>query len=42
MPGTLDGRPSEASQAKGGEFVRRIFTRTKGSDADVTLIAGDV
>jgi hypothetical protein len=32
--------PSQASQAKGAEFVGRISARTKrGGDADVTLTA---
>ncbi|MFF0190573.1 alpha/beta fold hydrolase [Streptomyces sp. NPDC005244] len=34
--------PSEASQAKGQEFVGRIFTRTEDRDADVTLATRDV
>ncbi|HYI34493.1 MAG TPA: alpha/beta hydrolase [Glaciibacter sp.] len=33
--------PSEASQAKGQEFVGRIFTRTENRDADVALTARD-
>jgi pimeloyl-ACP methyl ester carboxylesterase len=33
--------PSQASQAKGIEFVNRIFSRTEGRDADVTLTARD-
>lgn len=34
--------PSEASQAKGQEFVGRIFTRTEDRDTDVTLATRDV
>jgi pimeloyl-ACP methyl ester carboxylesterase len=33
--------PSEVSQARGMEFVSRIFTRTEGRDRDVTLTARD-
>jgi len=33
--------PSEASQAKGVEFVGRIFTRTEGRDAATTLAVRD-
>jgi pimeloyl-ACP methyl ester carboxylesterase len=33
--------PSPDSQAKGVEFVNRIFTRTEGRDADVTLAVRD-
>jgi pimeloyl-ACP methyl ester carboxylesterase len=33
--------PSQASQAKGMEFVSRIFTRTEGRDADVALAVRD-
>ncbi|WP_326844582.1 alpha/beta hydrolase (plasmid) [Streptomyces sp. NBC_01558] len=34
--------PSETSQAKGQEFVGRIFTRTEDRDADVTLATRDI
>jgi pimeloyl-ACP methyl ester carboxylesterase len=33
--------PSETGQARGKEFVDRIFTRTEGRDADVSLTARD-
>jgi pimeloyl-ACP methyl ester carboxylesterase len=33
--------PSPASQAKGAEFVRRIFTRTEARDASPTLAVRD-
>jgi pimeloyl-ACP methyl ester carboxylesterase len=33
--------PSEASQAKGREFIARIFTRKKDRDKDVSLAARD-
>jgi hypothetical protein len=37
----LFSSPPQASQAKGMEFVNRIFTRTEWRDADVTLIGRD-
>jgi pimeloyl-ACP methyl ester carboxylesterase len=33
--------PAEAAQARGADFVRRIFTRTEGRDATPTLAARD-